>query len=210
MIGCEGVTDNGNDLVIGTFRASYLENKSGSSHGTIASVDVNKIIGIDPILPDTLKNIIGGGYGKLGGGAVATVSALKGYYSCHKEYLEQVLLRFRHSIGDIWNNICFMHFIEPAKRRVSGRGVCKWRERKRINLDECRCSRKDRWSNLDGGRLTNDNDSRWWVHLLGFDRDKRKWKRYRIGHISLLQRFYNIYRKTRCSTSDLVDWGCAI
>lgn len=50
---------NGN---IATLTASYLSHNQSAHHGAIDEVtSIKKIIGIDPILPDALKNIIGGG-----------------------------------------------------------------------------------------------------------------------------------------------------
>ena len=47
---------------VATLTAAYLGHRQSSSHAAITTVtSITKIIGIDPILPDALKNIIGGG-----------------------------------------------------------------------------------------------------------------------------------------------------
>lgn len=46
---------------VATMSGTYLGHSQNSDHSTITTTTITKIIGIDPILPDALKNIIGGG-----------------------------------------------------------------------------------------------------------------------------------------------------
>lgn len=185
----------------------YMAHVPSSNHGATTATSISKIVGIDPILPDALQNIIGGGYGKLGGGAVATVQSLKGYYSYHKKHLEQVLSRigecYRY-IQDIVHGVLAHGF---AERRVSRFGAyCRKCGRKLIYPKRCLVREPDC---VGAGAKPYERRRR--SAYMGLTVGRGCGHKLCAPHdISLLLGLDNIHRKDYRYPSDLItDWGCA-
>lgn len=60
QITCEKITEDGNDLIIGKFVCGYMLHETTTNH-VVGSESCNKVIGIDPVIPEALQNIAGGG-----------------------------------------------------------------------------------------------------------------------------------------------------
>lgn len=183
----------------------YMHHSGGSNHSSYGTAWIKKIVGKEPLLPDALKNIIGGGCAKLGGGAVATVSALKRHYSRHKGYIEQVLYHIRRCYGYIQNVIYGMHAYRFAERCISRFGANR-RKCGYLCYNERRPSGEFDYVRTRA-RL---HERRWWSTHMGLAVGRgRRLKLCETHNIPILLRLGDIFRQTCRYPSDLTDWGCA-
>ena len=60
QVSCTNITEDGDDLVIGNFICGYMQHTASKNYAPV-TVSCNKIIGIDPVIPSALQNIIRGG-----------------------------------------------------------------------------------------------------------------------------------------------------
>lgn len=164
----------------------YMAHVPSQNHGAAVATTISKIIGIDPILPDALKNIIGGGCAKLGGGAVATVSALKGYYLGGKI---RSICKAKQGMGKAWRDDGDAHV---RSRWILGNKYSSV-IRRRESQSNCSCDNAIRIiCNIYARALQRRN-----LRASVYDKRTRKQATHRL---------HSNFNGVR----PLTDWGCAI
>lgn len=209
---------SGDSLTINN--CNWVVHSPSGSHGAISQTTITEIIGIDPVIPAALQNIIGGGYcirKILGGGIGALIQPLKEYYSCYKqrkesnkEYKEPVLSHLsERSLGNICDDIYSVLPKEFTCRglfssRTSGR-KCKQYNNDSECYDECGDKFRDiivwLWKrNIECWRR------RPYVGATGSHEKRRRRESY---DIQICIKCDYIWRKACSDQTDITDWGCA-
>lgn len=218
QVSCTNITEDGDDLVIGNFICGYMRHTASKNYAPV-TVSCNKIIGIDPVIPDALQNIIGGGYcirKTLGGGIGALIQSLKEYYSCYKqckesnkEYKEPVLSHFEErGNGNNGYIVYGVHAERYPRRHLFGVGL---HSRECWNHNDYECSNwygrklyeycRRRWANYWAGRR--------WLPRVGNRGSFGRSRKFETCNIQILFRNDRLQREARSDQTDIEVWGCA-
>ena len=209
------ITLNGDTATMTTAR--YLGHYANDSHGAITTTGILKIIGIDPILPDSLQefvNPIGGGYclsRLLGGGISALIQSPEEYNHSYKRYFKSLLLHKQDKCYRYLSNcVRGLQDKQLAKRCIPVFGRSGIQCSKHFNNSICIDSTCIKCNEFNVSSGKNDDD--FWrrcVYIL-FDGGDARRRHHIHRHLSVLFRVSNIQRNAHCNKADIAVRGCAV
>ena len=210
------ITLNGDTATMTTAR--YLGHYANDSHGAITTTGILKIIGIDPILPDSLQEFVnpigGGGYclsRLLGGGISALIQSPEEYNHSYKRYFKSLLLHKQDKCYRYLSNcVRGLQDKQLAKRCIPVFGRSGIQCSKHFNNSICIDSTCIKCNEFNVSSGKNDDD--FWrrcVYIL-FDGGDARRRHHIHRHLSVLFRVSNIQRNAHCNKADIAVRGCAV
>lgn len=195
-------------------------NQAGN-HGTYGNTsEVTEIVGIDPVIPTALQNIIGGGYciiKTLGGGISALIQSSKEYYSCYKqrkesnkEYKEPVLPHLsERSLRNICDDIYSVLPKEFTCRGLSSSRTSSRKCKQYNNDSECYNECGDKFRDIIVWLWKRNTKCRWRRSYVGATGSHEKRRRRESYDIQICIKCDYIWRKACSDQTDIEVWGCA-
>ena len=198
-----------------TIDGQYLSHNQSNNHGAITKTGIGKIIGITPMIPESLKKYLGGGVLKvpmffLGGGCHAVFKEVfEGYFGRHKDFEceeQQVLQRVGTGIEQGKQFPYSMHFT-IAKRNLSRiwkcRRKCRCRSIVTFNFSHKFSIRSEY---INGSTGPFNHECRRWVSVVGIGRGYFRKREREADYLRILFRKLYIRWKATCHKAYMTDW----